>query len=136
RFSIGTVSHASGVYITTEDGSNYLDAIAGLGVNALGHSDPDLVAAIKEQAGKYLHLSNLYLQEPQIQLAEKLCALSGWDKVFFTNSGTESVEGAIKLARKFFSDENKAEVIGVANAFHGRTYGALSVMDKEKYRHG
>jgi len=134
RLPIGAVTSAQGVYITTETGETYLDAIAGLGVNALGHSHPAIVAAIREQAGKYLHLSNLFLQEPQIVLAEKLERASGWERTFFTNSGTEAVEGAIKLARKVFSSEAKTEILGIANGFHGRTFGALSVMDKGKYR--
>ena len=134
RLPIGAVTRAEGVHITTERGETYLDAIAGLGVNALGHSHPAVVEAIREQAGKYLHLSNLYLQEPQVVLAEKLERASGWERTFFTNSGTEAVEGAIKLARKVFSDEAKTEILGVANGFHGRTYAPLSVMDKGKYR--
>ncbi len=134
RLPIGAVTRAEGVHITTDAGVTYLDAIAGLGVNALGHSHPAIVEAIREQAGKYLHLSNLYVQEPQIALAEKLERLSGFKRTFFTNSGTEAVEGAIKLARKVFSSEYKAEVLGIANGFHGRTYGPLSVMDKAKYR--
>lgn len=136
RLPIGEVLSASGSYIYTHDGKRYLDAIAGLGVNALGHSDPRLVLAIKQQAEQYLHLSNLYLQEPQVSLAEKLTQMTGWDKVFFTNSGTEAVEGAFKLARKYFSDENKVGLVGLSNGFHGRTYGPLSVMDKPKYRNG
>ena len=138
RLPIGAVTRAEGVYITTDgpDGrsARYLDAIAGLGVNALGHSHPAVVAAIREQAGKYLHLSNLYVQEPQIVLAEKLERASGWERTFFTNSGTEAVEGAIKLARKVFSSETKTEIMGVANGFHGRTYAPLSVMGTSKYR--
>ncbi|MDP4220035.1 MAG: acetylornithine transaminase [Bacteroidota bacterium] len=136
RFAIGRVLSASGPYIFTEDGGKYLDVIAGLGVNALGHSHPEVVKAVQEQAASFMHLSNLYLQDVQIELAEKLSALSGWSKVFFTNSGTEAVEGALKLARKYFGSPKKAELIGVSNCFHGRTYGALSVMDKEKYRNG
>lgn len=134
RLAIGAVTKAEGVYIHTEDGKKYLDAVAGLGVNALGHSHPAVVAAVREQAGRYMHLSNLYLQEPQIVLAEKMTRASGMERVFFTNSGTEAVEGAIKVARKFFANAAKTEVLGVANGFHGRTYGPLSVMDKEKYR--
>lgn len=136
RLPIGKVIAASGVHIYTGDGRRYLDAIAGLGVNALGHSDPEIISAIKDQAEKYLHLSNLYEQEPQLLLAEKLAQLSGSERVFFTNSGTEAVEGAIKLARKYFNSDTKYEIAGMANAFHGRTYGALSVMEKEKYRSG
>jgi acetylornithine/N-succinyldiaminopimelate aminotransferase len=136
RFSIGKVLSASGPYIYTENGDRYLDVIAGLGVNALGHSHPAVVKAVQDQAASYMHLSNLYLQDVQVELAEKLSAMSGWSKVFFANSGTEAVEGALKLARKYFSSPEKAGLVGVSNCFHGRTYGALSVMDKEKYRDG
>lgn len=136
RLDIGNVISAKGAYLYTEDGKKYLDAIAGLGVNALGHSDPEIISAIQTQAEKYLHLSNLYIQEPQILLAEKLSELSGWDKVFFTNSGTEATEGALKLARRHFSSETKNSFVSISNGFHGRTYGALSIMDKEKYRQG
>lgn len=136
RLPIGEVVSATGSYITTADGKKYLDAIAGLGVNALGHSDQMLVAAIQHQAEQYLHLSNLYLQAPQVRLAELLTDMTGWEKVFFTNSGTEAVEGALKLARKFFSTEDKTDIIGFHNGFHGRTYGPLSVMDTQKYRNG
>jgi predicted acetylornithine/succinylornithine family transaminase len=136
RFTIGQIVSASGTYIYTENGDRYLDVIAGLGVNALGHSHPAIVKAVQEQAALYMHLSNLYLQDVQVALAEKLSAMSGWSKVFFTNSGTEAVEGALKLARKYFSSPDKSELVGVSNCFHGRTYGALSVMDKEKYRNG
>ncbi len=135
RLKIGVVSHASGMHIHTDQGS-YVDMIAGLGVNALGHSHPLIVDAIREQAGKYLHLSNLYYQEPQVRLAEQLQRMSGWERIFFTNSGTEAVEGALKLARKYVSSATKTELVGLPNSFHGRTYGALSVMDKEKYRMG
>jgi len=136
RFSIGNVSSVSGVFIYNTEGGEYLDVIAGLGVNALGHSHPAIVKAVQDQAARYMHLSNLYLQDVQVELAEKLSKLSGWSKVFFTNSGAEAVEGALKLARKYFSSKDKTELIGVSNCFHGRTYGALSVMDKEKYRDG
>ncbi|MBS1902187.1 MAG: acetylornithine transaminase [Bacteroidetes bacterium] len=135
RLAIGAVTHTEGCTIYTEKGA-YLDLISGLGVNALGYSHPGVIRAIEEQAHKYLHLSNLYLQEPQIVLAEKIKKLSGYDKVFFCNSGTEAVEGAIKLARKFGAPAGKYEVFGLENAFHGRTYGALSLMDKLKYREG
>jgi acetylornithine aminotransferase len=146
RLPIGSVIEAKGVSITTDEGT-YLDCISGLGVCAVGHSHPAVIAAIGEQAGKYLHLSNLYLQEPQVKLAEALQNASrtsdraGWERVFFSNSGAEAVEGAMKLSRKYFNSANdrssdKTEIIGIANGFHGRTYGPLSVMDKEKYRNG
>lgn len=134
RLPIGAVDHAEGCYIYTEEGEQYLDLIAGLGVSALGHSHPKIVAAITEQASKYLHLSNLFLQEPQIVLAEKLKALSSFDKVFFCNSGTEAVEGALKLSRRYGAAKGKFEILGLANAFHGRTFGPLSLMDNAKYR--
>lgn len=139
RLPIGEVEHAAGVYIYTKDGKRYLDCVAGLGVNALGHSHPGIVEAIKMQAEKYLHLSNLYYQSPQLDLAEALAGTSGFERVFFSNSGTEAVEGALKLARKYHFDsgaKDKTEIIGFSNGFHGRTYGALSVMDKVKYRTG
>lgn len=136
RLPIGVIESAEGCVIRTQDGIEYLDCIAGLGVNALGHSHPAIIAAINDQAKKYLHLSNLYVQEPQLLLAEKLKELSGFDRVFLTNSGTEAVEGAIKLARKYHGDSAKVAVVGMANGFHGRTYGPLSVMDQEKYRGG
>ena len=140
RLPIAEVVSASGVYIHTADGQKYLDCVSGLGVNALGHSHPRVVAAVKQQADKFLHLSNLYHQSVQFELAEKLCAASGYERVFFSNSGTEAVEGALKLARKYqhmlAHNPQKVELVGFSNGFHGRTYGALSVMDKEKYRAG
>ncbi len=136
RLAIGEVTHAEGSYIHTASGEKYLDLICGLGVTGLGHSHPKIVSAITEQAGKYLHLSNLYLQEPQVRLAEQIKALSGYDKVFFCNSGTEAVEGALKLARKYASKNSRYQIFGLTNAFHGRTYGPLSLMDNAKYRAG
>jgi acetylornithine/N-succinyldiaminopimelate aminotransferase len=135
RLPIGAAIDAKGVYITTDQGT-YLDCISGLGVCALGHSHPAVLEAISTQAAKYLHLSNLYLQTPQVLLAEALQSASGFERVFFSNSGAEAVEGAMKLARKFFNSSSKFEIVGIANGFHGRTYGPLSVMDKEKYRAG
>jgi acetylornithine/N-succinyldiaminopimelate aminotransferase len=136
RLPIGTIDRAEGCYIYTQEGEQYLDLIAGLGVSALGHSHPAIVSAITEQANRYLHLSNLFLQEPQVALAEKLKALSGFDKVFFCNSGTEAVEGALKLSRRVGVATGKFEIIGLANAFHGRTFWPLSIMDNAKYREG
>jgi acetylornithine/N-succinyldiaminopimelate aminotransferase len=140
RLPIAEVVSASGVYIHTADGERYLDCVSGLGVNALGHSHPAVVAAVKEQADKYLHLSNLYHQSVQFELAEMLCRMSGYERVFYSNSGTEAIEGALKLARRYQTEtrgmEKKVELIGLSNGFHGRTYGALSIMDKAKYRAG
>jgi acetylornithine/N-succinyldiaminopimelate aminotransferase len=140
RLPIAEVTSASGVYIHTADGKRYLDCVSGLGVNALGHTHPRVVAAVKAQADKFLHLSNLYHQSVQFELAERLCKASGFERVFYSNSGTEAVEGALKLARRYQHEVSeipeKVDLIGFSNGFHGRTYGALSVMDKEKYRKG
>jgi acetylornithine/N-succinyldiaminopimelate aminotransferase len=140
RLQIAEVVSASGVYIHTADGKKYLDCVSGLGVNALGHSHPAVVSAVKEQAEKYLHLSNLYHQSVQFELAEMLCKMSGFERVFYSNSGTEAIEGALKLSRRYQTEttgiEKKVELIGLSNGFHGRTYGALSIMDKAKYKAG
>ncbi len=130
------VDHGKGVYLYTADGKKYLDMFAGLAVNALGYSHPRIVAAIGEQVGRYIHLSNYFPQEPQIRLAEMLRTYSGYKKVFLANSGTESIEGAIKLARKWGAGKGKTEIIAFSNAFHGRTMGALSLMDRPKYLEG
>lgn len=140
RLPIAEVVSASGPYIHTADGKKYLDCVSGLGVNALGHSHPSVVAAVKEQAEKYLHLSNLYHQPVQFALAEMMCKMSGHERVFYSNSGAEAIEGALKLARRYQTEttgiEKKVELIGLSNGFHGRTYGALSIMDKAKYKAG
>ena len=90
------LQRGKGVFIFDFEGKRYLDFVAGLGVNALGHAHPRIVKAIREQAGRVIHLSNLYYNEYQGRLAEKLCKLSGLQRVFFSNSGTEAIEGAIK----------------------------------------
>src|SRR6267143_844890 len=130
------IDRGEGVYLFAPDGKRYLDMFAGLAVNALGYAHPKLLEAIGRQARNYIHLSNYYLQEPQIQLAELLVKYSGFSKVFFTNSGTEAIEGAIKIARKWGSSRGKSEILSFTNAFHGRTMGALSMMDRPKYREG
>src|SRR6202041_19575 len=106
RFLLSTYSrypvafeHGKGVFLYDFEGKKYLDFVAGLGVNALGHAHPRIVKAIREQAARVIHVSNLYYNEYQGLLAERLCQLSGLDRVFFANSGTEAMEGAIKLAR-------------------------------------
>src|SRR5271170_5659760 len=93
------IARGKGVFLFDLDGKRYLDFVAGLGVNALGHAHPRIVKTIREQAARAIHLSNLYYNEYQGRLAERLCQLSGLDRVFFSNSGTEAMEGAIKLAR-------------------------------------
>ncbi len=130
------VDYASGCYIYDKEGNKYLDFLAGIAVNALGHSHPAIIEAIQIQASKYLHISNYFYQEPQIELAEQIKEISGLDRVFYSNSGTEATDGAIKLARKWGFENGKTEVIGFSGGFHGRTYGALSIMDKPNYKNG
>lgn len=126
------ISHGKGVYLYSEDNEKYLDFFSGLAVNALGYGNENVISAIEEQIKKYIHLSNYYANQPQIELAERLVYHSKLDKVFFTNSGTEAVESSLKLIRKFVGSDKK--IISFSNAFHGRTYGSLSLSGKEKYR--
>lgn len=130
------VDRAEGCRIYDVDGTSYLDMLGGIAVNALGHAHPRIIEAIQEQASKYLHLSNFFYQEPQIKLAELLREASGYDRVFFTNSGTESTDGAMKLARRHGHQRGALNIVGFTGGFHGRTYGALSIMDKPLYRDG
>ena len=125
------IKKASGAVVTDVNGKEYIDCVAGIAVNNVGHCHPAVVEAIKRQAGQLIHVSNLYYTENQAALAEELVSLTGTDRVFFCNSGAEAVEGALKLARKA---SGKKEFIATENAFHGRTRGALSVTHKEKYR--
>ncbi|HUI63665.1 MAG TPA: aminotransferase class III-fold pyridoxal phosphate-dependent enzyme, partial [Bacteroidota bacterium] len=130
------IDRGEGVYLYARDGKRYLDMFAGLAVNALGYAHPRVVRAISEQASRFTHLSNYFLQESQIRLAELLTRLSGYPRVFLANSGTECTEAAIKIARKWGASRHKGEIIALSNAFHGRTMGALSLMDRTKYREG
>jgi len=130
------IERAEGVRIKTKDGSTYLDFLGGIAVNALGHSHPRLIQAVVDQVHQYMHVSNFFYQEPQVQLAERLKACTGFDRVFFTNSGTESTEAAVKLARRYGSQTGRYDVVGFTGGFHGRTYAALSVMDKPLYKEG
>jgi acetylornithine/N-succinyldiaminopimelate aminotransferase len=130
------IVRGDGVYLYARDGKRYLDFFGGLAVNALGYNHPGINKAIFEQVNKYIHLSNFYVQEPQVRLAERLVKASGFKRVFFGNSGTEAVEGAIKLARKWGKANGKTHLIGLTNSFHGRTMGALSLTERQKYRDG
>jgi acetylornithine/N-succinyldiaminopimelate aminotransferase len=126
-----------GVYLYDTDGKKYLDFAAGIAVFALGYGNKVYNDALKDQIDKLLHTSNLYYNLPAISAATKLVNASGMDRVFFTNSGTEAIEGAIKLARKYFYNKNNnadSEVISMNNSFHGRSMGALSVTGQPKYR--
>ena len=130
------LARGKGCYIYDTDGKRYLDFITGIGVNALGHAHPRIVKVIREQAGLLLHSSNLYYHQYQGRLARRLCEMSGLERCFFSNTGTESVEGALKMIHshgRSVSPE-KYEVIALENSFHGRTFGALSITGQAKYR--
>lgn len=126
-----------GMYLFDSEGNKYLDMGAGIAVSALGYSNEEYKQALKNQIDKLIHVSNLYYTKPSIRAAEYLSKASGMDKVFFTNSGTEAIEGAIKLARKYAynKDKNsKGEIIAMNHSFHGRSMGALSVTGTKHYR--
>ena len=125
-----------GCYVYDSTGKRYLDLLAGIGVNALGHAHPRLVKTIREQAALLLHTSNLYYHEYQGPLAERLAKISGLQRTFFCNSGAESMEGALKMIRSHGRKihPEKYEVVALHNSFHGRTFGALSITGQEKYR--
>ena len=129
RFSL-VLDHGEGVYLYDTDGKEYLDFTAGIAVNALGYGNQKYNDSLKAQVDKLLHTSNLYYSVPTISAAEKLLKVSQMDRVFFTNSGTEAIEGAIKAAKKYaFTRDGEAghEVIAMHHSFHGRSLGALSV---------
>jgi acetylornithine/N-succinyldiaminopimelate aminotransferase len=130
------IERGEGVYLFAKDGKRYIDFFGGLAVNALGYNHPGINAAIEKQIHRYIHLSNYYVQDAQVELAERIIAASGFKRIFFSNSGTEAVEGAIKLARKWGQKSGKARLLNLSNSFHGRTMGALSLTDRPKYREG
>ena len=133
-----TFTHGQGCRMFDTDGKEYLDALAGIAVSTLGHAHPKLVAAIAAQAGRMLHTSNLYRIGEQEQLADKLCALSGMQEVFFSNSGAEANEAAIKLAR-FYGHKRGVElptIIVMEKSFHGRTMATLSATGNYKVQVG
>lgn len=120
------------------EGKRYLDFMGGIAVCALGHAHPELTAVLREQGERLWHCSNIYWNQPQVELAEKLCSATGMDKAFFANSGAEVNEGAIKLARKYFRrrEQNRYKIITFNNSFHGRTTGALALTGQTKYQQG
>jgi acetylornithine/N-succinyldiaminopimelate aminotransferase len=130
------IQSGSGCYLTDSSGRRYLDAITGIGVNALGHAHPRIVAALLEQAPLCIHTSPLFRHPYQSLLAETLCAMSGMDRVFFTNSGTESVETALKAVRSRARrlHPEKTRLVALHNSFHGRTFGSLAITGQPKYR--
>ena len=127
-----------GIRLYDTDGTEYLDFFAGIAVNALGYHYPGYDEAVKAQVDKFLHISNYFYNPPAISAGEKLLKVSRMEKVFFTNSGTEAVEGALKIARRYAYNKNKDsrayEIIAMDHSFHGRSMGALSVTGKEAYR--
>lgn len=128
------LSHGSGARLTDVEGREYIDALAGIAVNSIGHCHPRLVAAIQAQASRLMHVSNFFLTEPQLNLSERLTSLSGLERVFFTNSGAEAVETALKIARKYSHNKQKGGgIISMENAFHGRTIATIAA-GKEDYR--
>ena len=136
RFSL-VLDHGEGVYLYDTDGKQYLDFAAGIAVCALGYGNKDYNDALKAQVDKLLHTSNLYYNVPTIEAAKKALKASGMDRIFFTNSGTEAIEGAIKAAKKYaFTRDGHAghEIIAMNHSFHGRSIGALSVTGNAHYQ--
>ncbi|GAB1479516.1 aspartate aminotransferase family protein [Paracoccaceae bacterium] len=131
-------THGEGSWLTAEDGTRYLDLGGGIAVNVLGHAHPALVATLTEQAGKLWHVSNIYRIPEQERLAEMLVDKTFADTVFFTNSGTETAELAIKMARRYHYDKGapRAEIIAFEGAFHGRSTGAIAAAGSEKMTKG
>jgi predicted acetylornithine/succinylornithine family transaminase len=125
-----------GCHVYDTSGKRYLDFIAGIGVNALGYAHPRITKVIREQAGLILHTSNLYYHEYQGRLAERLAKISGLQRTFFANTGTEAMEGALKMVRSHGGkiSPEKYEIVSLENSFHGRTLGSLSITGQEKYR--
>ena len=128
----------SGVWLIEEDGRRYLDLGAGIAVNVLGHANPDLVAALTEQAGKLWHTSNLYGIPGQVELADRLVEATFADTAFFTNSGTEACELAVKMARKYWYEkgEPRSEIIAFTGSFHGRSAAGIAAAGSEKMTKG
>lgn len=135
RFDV-VLDHGEGAAVWDVDGKKYIDLTSGIGVSCLGHKNPELLKAVEQQAGKLIHVSNLYYTEPMVEVAKELAASSGMDKVFFGNSGAEANEGAIKLARKYSYDkygEGRNKIVTLIQSFHGRTVTTLKATGQEKF---
>ena len=144
------LERGQGVYVWDSTGKKYLDFLSGIGVSALGHNHPAIQKVIRRQAGRLIHTSNIFFHEFQAELARRLTEMSGLDRAFFCNSGTEAIEGALKLARAFAQinvagasnattngrngHKAKWRVLAMENSFHGRTFGALAMTGQKKYR--
>lgn len=129
------ISHAEGIYVYTTEGKRFIDLVSGVSVSAVGHCHPKVVAAVKEQVEKYMHLMvyGEYIQAPQVLLAEKICSMlpKELSNVYFVNSGSEANEGAMKLAKRY---TGRSEIVAFKKCYHGSTQGALSIMGDESYK--
>ena len=130
------IDRGDGAYLYDTTGKRYIDLLGGLAVNSLGHAHEDIVRAICEQSARFIHLSNAFVATSTLSLAESLKRHSGCHRVFLTNSGTEAIEGALKLVRLWGAPRDRQHVISFTGAFHGRTYGALSLMNTARYKEG
>jgi acetylornithine/N-succinyldiaminopimelate aminotransferase len=128
------IARGEGCRVWNEDGTEYLDLVAGIAVNVLGHAHPAVADALAQQARTLLTTSNLYYTRPQLDLADALLARSPFDRAFFTNSGTEANEAAIKLARRAGNERGAYEIVALHNSFHGRTLGSLAATGQPKYQ--
>lgn len=136
RFPV-VFDHGDGVHLYDTDGVEYLDFYAGIAVMGLGYNDPEFNEALKNQVDKLLHISNYFYNVPSVEAGEKLLKASGMDKVFFTNSGTEAIEGALKIAKRYAYNKDAShahEIIAMNHSFHGRSLGALSVTGNDHYQ--
>ena len=136
RFPV-VFDHGDGVFLYDSEGEEYLDFGAGIAVMGLGYNDPEYTLALTEQAGKLLHTSNLFYNQPAVDAGQKLLKVSQMEKVFFTNSGTEAIEGALKIAKRYsFNRDGRGghEIIAMKHSFHGRSLGALSVTGNDHYQ--
>jgi acetylornithine/N-succinyldiaminopimelate aminotransferase len=135
RFPLA-LDRGEGCYVWDVEGNRYLDVLAGIAVNNLGHCHPRVVKAIQDQAAKLMHISNFFVSEPQVELSKMLVEKSGLDRVFFSNSGAESVEGAFKIARKYAHSKGRGSgIIAMQNSFHGRTLATIAT-GKAKMQNG
>lgn len=131
RFPVA-ICCGSGSHVRDVEGKEYIDALAGIAVNSVGHSHPKIVAAIREQAEKLIHISNFFVSRPQAELSQGLTKLSGLERAFFTNSGAESVEGAIKIARKYAHSKGRGgTILSFHGSFHGRTMATIATGKKK-----
>ncbi len=131
------LERGEGARVWDSTGKEYIDMLAGIAVNALGHAHPAVLKALTDQAGRLMHCSNLYYTEPQARLARLLVEQSGLDRVFFCNSGTEAIEGAIKLARKWATRKGRGgTIVSMEGSFHGRSLAALTATGQPKYKEG